>query len=156
MASPDFVGTVQEVLADTGLEPDSLGLEITEGLLLEETPATALTIEMLQTLGVRLLLDDFGTGYSSLRYLQRYALDGLKVDRAFVAGLGEAGDGDGAIVDAIVGMARALGMAVIPEGVETEAQLARLAALGCDHAQGFLLSRPLPADELEALLHRDR
>jgi diguanylate cyclase (GGDEF)-like protein/PAS domain S-box-containing protein len=156
MASPDFVGTVQEVLADTGLEPDSLGLEITEGLLLEETPATALTIELLQTLGVRLLLDDFGTGYSSLRYLQRYALDGLKVDRAFVAGLGEAGDGDGAIVDAIVGMARALGMAVIPEGVETEAQLARLAALGCDHAQGFLLSRPLPADELEALLHRDR
>jgi diguanylate cyclase (GGDEF)-like protein/PAS domain S-box-containing protein len=156
MASPDFVGTVREVLADTGLEPDSLGLEITEGLLLEETPATALTIEMLQTLGVRLLLDDFGTGYSSLRYLQRYALDGLKVDRAFVAGLGEAGDGDGAIVDAIVGMARALGMAVIPEGVETEAQLARLAALGCDHAQGFLLSRPLPADELEALLHRDR
>jgi diguanylate cyclase (GGDEF)-like protein/PAS domain S-box-containing protein len=156
MASPDFVGTVREVLADTGLEPDSLGLEITEGLLLEETPATALTIELLQTLGVRLLLDDFGTGYSSLRYLQRYALDGLKVDRAFVAGLGEAGDGDGAIVDAIVGMARALGMAVIPEGVETEAQLARLAALGCDHAQGFLLSRPLPADELEALLHRDR
>jgi diguanylate cyclase (GGDEF)-like protein/PAS domain S-box-containing protein len=156
MASPDFVGTVREVLADTWLEPDSLGLEITEGLLLEETPATALTIELLQTLGVRLLLDDFGTGYSSLRYLQRYALDGLKVDRAFVAGLGEAGDGDGAIVDAIVGMARALGMAVIPEGVETEAQLARLAALGCDHAQGFLLSRPLPADELEALLHRDR
>jgi EAL domain-containing protein (putative c-di-GMP-specific phosphodiesterase class I) len=156
MGSPDFVDTVRDVLADTGLQPETLGLEITEGLLLEETPATALTIELLQTLGVRLLLDDFGTGYSSLRYLQRYALDGLKVDRAFVAGLGEAGDGDGAIVDAIVGMARALGMAVIPEGVETEAQLARLAALGCDHAQGFLLSRPLPADELEALLHRDR
>jgi diguanylate cyclase (GGDEF)-like protein/PAS domain S-box-containing protein len=156
MGSPDFVDTVRDVLADTGLQPETLGLEITEGLLLEETPATTLTIELLQTLGVRLLLDDFGTGYSSLRYLQRYALDGLKVDRAFVAGLGEAGDGDGAIVDAIVGMARALGMAVIPEGVETEAQLARLAALGCDHAQGFLLSRPLPADELEALLHRDR
>ncbi len=156
MGSPDFVDTVREVLADTGRQPDTLGLEITEGLLLEETPATALTIELLQTLGVRLLLDDFGTGYSSLRYLQRYALDGLKVDRAFVAGLGEAGDGDGAIVEAIVGMARALGMAVIPEGVETEAQLSRLAALGCDHAQGFLLSRPLPAGELEALLHRDR
>ena len=136
----------------TGLHPDSLGLEITEGLLLEETPATALTIELLQALGVRLLLDDFGTGYSSLRYLQRYPLDGLKVDRAFVAGLGEDGDGDGAIVEAIVGMARALGMAVIPEGIETEGQLERLTAIGCDHAQGFLLSRPLPAPALEALL----
>ncbi|HET9740229.1 MAG TPA: EAL domain-containing protein [Solirubrobacteraceae bacterium] len=152
MASPEFVETVQEVLEETGLHPDSLGLEITEGLLLEETPGTALTIELLQTLGVRLLLDDFGTGYSSLRYLQRYALDGLKVDRAFVAGLGAAGDGDGAIVEAIVGMARALGMGVIPEGVETDGQLERLAALGCDHAQGFLLSRPLPAAELEVLL----
>ena len=132
-------------LATTGLHPDSLGLEITEGLLLEETPGTALTIELLQALGVRLLLDDFGTGFSSLRYLQRYPLDGLKVDRAFVTGLGEDGEGDGAIVEAIVGMARALGMAVIPEGVETEGQLERLIAIGCDHAQGFLLSRPLPA-----------
>jgi diguanylate cyclase (GGDEF)-like protein/PAS domain S-box-containing protein len=152
MAAPDFVETVQETLAATGLHPDSLGLEITEGLLLEETPATALTIELLQTLGVRLLLDDFGTGYSSLRYLQRYPLDGLKVDRTFVAGLGDRGDGDGAIVEAIVGMARALGMGVIPEGVETEGQLERLTAMGCDHAQGFLLSRPLPAPALEALL----
>jgi diguanylate cyclase (GGDEF)-like protein/PAS domain S-box-containing protein len=155
MGAPDFVDTVQEILTDTGLHPDSLGLEITEGLLLEETPATALTIELLQALGVRLLLDDFGTGYSSLRYLQRYPLDGLKVDRAFVMGLGEAGDGDGAIVEAIVGMARALGMGVIPEGVETEGQLERLSAIGCDHAQGFLLSRPLPAERLEELLRSD-
>ena len=152
MATPDFVDTVHEILTDTGLHPDSLGLEITERLLLAETPGTALTIELLQALGVRLLLDDFGTGYSSLRYLQRYPLDGLKVDRAFVAGLGDAGDGDGAIVEAIVGMARALGMGVIPEGVETDGQLERLAALGCDHAQGFLLSKPLPAEGLEALL----
>ena len=152
MATSDFVETVQDILADTGLHPDALGLEITEGLLLEETPATALTIELLQALGVRLLLDDFGTGYSSLRYLQRYPLDGLKVDRAFVMGLGEHGDGDGAIVEAIVGMARALGMGVIPEGVETEGQLERLKAIGCDHAQGFLLSRPLPAEGIENLL----
>ncbi|MEN3280312.1 MAG: hypothetical protein V7607_1452, partial [Solirubrobacteraceae bacterium] len=152
VASPDLVPMVADALARTGLPAESLGLEITEGLLLEETPATALTIELLQALGIRLLLDDFGTGYSSLRYLQRYPLDGLKVDRAFVMGLGEAGDGDGAIVEAIVGMARALGMGVIPEGVETEGQLERLSAIGCDHAQGFLLSRPLPADRLEALL----
>jgi diguanylate cyclase (GGDEF)-like protein/PAS domain S-box-containing protein len=152
MATPDFVDTVRSILADTGLHADSLGLEITERLLLEETPGTALTIELLQAIGVRLLLDDFGTGYSSLRYLQRYPLDGLKVDRAFVAGLGEQGDGDGAIVEAIVGMARALGMGVIPEGIETDGQLERLVAMGCDHAQGFLLSRPLPADEVEGLL----
>jgi diguanylate cyclase (GGDEF)-like protein/PAS domain S-box-containing protein len=152
MATTDFVDTVQDTLTATGLHPDSLGLEITEGLLLEETPATALTIELLQALGVRLLLDDFGTGYSSLRYLQRYPLDGLKVDRAFVAGLGDDGEGDGAIVEAIVGMARALGMGVIPEGVETTGQLERLGAIGCDFAQGYLLSRPLPAPALEALL----
>jgi diguanylate cyclase (GGDEF)-like protein/PAS domain S-box-containing protein len=152
VAAPDFVDTVRAILADTGLDADSLGLEITERLLLEETPGTALTIELLQALGVRLLLDDFGTGYSSLRYLQRYPLDGLKVDRAFVAGLGEQGDGDGAIVEAIVGMARALGMGVIPEGIETDGQLERLVAIGCDHAQGFLLSRPMPADGLEAML----
>ncbi len=152
MATPDFVETVQDALLASGLHPDSLGLEITERLLLAETPGTALTIELLQAFGVRLLLDDFGTGYSSLRYLQRFPLDGLKVDRSVVAGLGESGEGDGAIVEAIVGMARALGMSVIPEGVETEGQLQRLAGLGCDHVQGFLLSRPLGAEQLAELL----
>ena len=119
-------------------------------MLLEDTPATARDDAALRALGVRLLLDDFGTGYSSLRYLRRYPIDGLKVDRSFVAGLGEDGDGDAAIVQAIVGMARALGMRVVAEGVETEGQLERLRALGCDLAQGFLLSRPLPAAEIEA------
>jgi two-component system, chemotaxis family, CheB/CheR fusion protein len=101
---------------------------------------------------VRLILDDFGTGYSSLRYLQRYPLDGLKIDRSFVAGLGDDGEGDGAIVEAILGMAGALGMRVIPEGVETPGQLRRLASLGCDFVQGFLLSLPLTPGELEGRL----
>ncbi|MEA2281758.1 MAG: hypothetical protein QOK21_2365 [Solirubrobacteraceae bacterium] len=153
VAAPDLVSTVAEALATTGLGARSLGLEITEGLLLEETPATGQTIGALQALGVGLILDDFGTGYSSLRYLQRYPLDGLKVDQSFVAGLGPDGDGDGAIVEAIVGMARALGMRIIPEGVETQGQLDRLVALGVSLAQGFLLSRPLPPEELEELLH---
>ena len=153
--APALVDTVAEVLEATGLEPGALALEITEGLLMEETPTTAHTLGRLQRLGVGLILDDFGTGYSSLRYLQRYALDGLKVDRAFVAGLGPAGDGDGAIVEAIVGMARALGMRVISEGVESEAQLRRLAALGCELAQGFHLARPLPAEDVGALLPAD-
>jgi diguanylate cyclase (GGDEF)-like protein len=156
VAEPDIVDRVADVLAQTGLPPCSLGLEITEGLLLEESPSTVQTIVALQDLGVQLILDDFGTGYSSLRYLQRYPLDGLKIDRAFVAGLGEDGAGDAAIVEAILGMARALGMRVIPEGVETPGQLARLDALGCDLVQGFLLSRPLGADALEARLQSPR
>ena len=145
-------GVVGAVLRETGLEPERLALEITEGLLLEDTPAIAETLQALRRLGMRLMLDDFGTGYSSLAYLRRHPIDALKIDRAFVADLGEDGEGDAAIVQAIVGMAKALGMQVVPEGVETAGQLRRLTALGCDFAQGFHLSRPLPAAELEALL----
>jgi diguanylate cyclase (GGDEF)-like protein len=152
VAEPAVVDTVRGALRASGLPPDALGLEITEGLLIEDGPATAGTIRALQALGVRLILDDFGTGYSSLRYLQRYPLDGLKIDQSFVAGLGEDGRGDSAIVEAIVGMAGALGMNVIPEGVETAGQLARLHELGCRYAQGFLLSRPLDAAALADLL----
>jgi diguanylate cyclase (GGDEF)-like protein len=152
MALSGMPGTVGAVLRETGLPAHRLGLEITEGLLLEETPATVETLQALRRLGVRLMLDDFGTGYSSLGYLRRYPLDVLKIDRTFVDDLGEDGRGDSAIVEAIVGMAKALGMRVIPEGVETAGQLARLTELGCDYAQGFHLSRPLAAAELEAWL----
>jgi len=145
-------GEVGAVLRDSGFDPALLGLEITEGLLLEDTPATGETLQALRRLGVRLMLDDFGTGFSSLAYLRRHPIDALKIDRAFVADLGEDGEGDAAIVQAIVGMAKALGMSVVPEGVETQGQLDRLTELGCDFAQGFHLSRPLPAAELERLL----
>jgi diguanylate cyclase (GGDEF)-like protein len=145
-------GVVGAVLRDTGLEPPRLALEITEGLLLEDTAAITETLRTLRRLGVRLLLDDFGTGYSSLAYLRRHPIDAIKIDRAFVADLGEDGEGDAAIVQAIIGMAKALGMRVVPEGVETEGQLRRLTALECDFAQGFLLSRPLPAAAITELL----
>ena len=154
MALTGMPGVVGAALRQTGLPASSLGLEITEGLLLEETPATVETLHALQRLGVRLMLDDFGTGYSSLGYLRRYPLDVIKIDRAFVSDLGRDGHGDAAIVEAIVGMARALGMRVIPEGVETAGQLERLVELGCDFAQGFHLSRPLAGPQLEALLRR--
>ena len=147
-------GVVGAVLRDAGLAPAALALEITEGLLLEDTPAITETLQALRRLGVRLLLDDFGTGYSSLAYLRRHPIDAIKIDRAFVADLGEDGQGDAAIVAAIVGMAKALGMRVVPEGVETQGQLERLTALGCDFAQGFHLSRPLAASALEELLRR--
>jgi len=145
-------GVVGAVLRETGLEPERLALEITEGLLLEDTPAIAETLQALRRLGMRLMLDDFGTGYSSLAYLRRHPIDALKIDRAFVADLGEDGEGDAAIVQAIIGMAKALGMRVVPEGVETAGQLRRLTALECDFAQGFHLSRPLPASGIGALL----
>jgi EAL domain-containing protein (putative c-di-GMP-specific phosphodiesterase class I) len=145
-------GVVGAGLRESGLEPTALALEITEGVLLEDTPATAETLLALRRLGARLLLDDFGTGYSSLAYLRRHPIDALKIDRAFVADLGEDGAGDAAIVQAIIGMAKALGMRVVPEGVETAGQLRRLTELGCEFAQGFHLSRPLPAGALEDLL----
>jgi diguanylate cyclase (GGDEF)-like protein len=145
-------GVVGAALRETGLEPARLALEITEGLLLEDTPAIAEALQALRRIGVRLLLDDFGTGYSSLAYLRRHPIDAIKIDRAFVADLGEDGEGDAAIVQAIIGMAKALGMRVVPEGVETAGQLRRLTALECDFAQGFHLSRPLPASGIGALL----
>jgi len=152
MALTGMPGVVGAVLRESGLAASALALEITEGLLLEDTPATAETLQALRRLGVRLLLDDFGTGYSSLAYLRRHPIDALKIDRTFVADLGEDGEGDDAIVQAIVGMAKALGMRVVPEGVETAGQLRRLTDLGCEFAQGYHLARPLPAGELVARL----
>jgi diguanylate cyclase (GGDEF)-like protein len=152
IAEPGIADVVADALAESGLPATALGLEITEGLLLEDSTSTSQTLQALRARGVVLVLDDFGTGYSSLGYLLRHPLDALKVDRSFVAALGEDGNGDGAIVEAIVGMARALGMPTIPEGVETEAQLARLRSMGCDFAQGFHLARPLPPEGIAALL----
>jgi diguanylate cyclase (GGDEF)-like protein len=148
----DIVDTVAEAVAEAGLEPPDVGLEITEHVLIEDAQSTADTLRRLQRLGVRLVIDDFGTGYSSLSYLKRYPIEVLKIDRSFIDGIADPESGDLAIVTAIVRMASALGVGVIPEGVETDAQLERLRELGCRYAQGFLLDRPLPPDELEARL----
>jgi diguanylate cyclase (GGDEF)-like protein len=152
MALCGVPGTVGAVLRETGLAPTALGLEITEGVLLEDVADTAETLGALRAMGVRLMLDDFGTGFSSLGYLRRYPIDLIKIDRSFVHDLGEDGEGDAAIVEAIIGMAKALGMGVIPEGVETAGQLERLIRLGCTLAQGFHLGRPAPAADIGPLL----
>ena len=144
---PGLVETVSRALTDSGLAPDRLGLEITEGLLMDDSDGIADTLRALKGLGVRLVLDDFGTGYSSLSYLKRFPLDQLKIDRSFVGGICEREE-DRAIVRAIVAMAQALGLGVIPEGIETEEQLALLESLGCEYAQGFLLGRPAPLREV--------
>jgi diguanylate cyclase (GGDEF)-like protein/PAS domain S-box-containing protein len=151
VTSPDLVASIREILTATGLEPVHLRLEITESALVEESALAMGSLEALSDLGVGLVLDDFGTGYSSLAYLNRFPFDGLKIDRSFVEALGVEQERT-AIVQAIIGMARALSLAVIAEGVENEAQLSELRRLGCDYAQGHLFSRPLPAAGIAVLL----
>ena len=151
VAHRDLAATIAEVLARTGLDPARLKLEITESALVEESANAVATLEALSELGISLVLDDFGTGYSSLAYLNRFPFDALKIDRSFVDALGVEQERT-AIVEAIVGMARALSLDVIAEGVENEAQLSELRRLGCDFAQGHLFSRALPAEKITTLL----
>jgi diguanylate cyclase len=151
LAQPDLVEMVARVLAETGLDPSRLGLEITESALMEEIDSPLPKLTALKELGVHLLLDDFGTGYSSLSYLRNFPFDVVKIDRSFVATLGEPGD-DGAILTAVVEMANALGMTVIAEGVETREQLERLTAMGYELAQGYYFAHPRPATHLAAPL----
>jgi diguanylate cyclase (GGDEF)-like protein/PAS domain S-box-containing protein len=151
VTSPDLAESIGEILAATGLDPVHLRLEITESALVEESALAMGSLEALSDLGVGLVLDDFGTGYSSLAYLNRFPFDGLKIDRSFVEALGVEQERT-AIVQAIIGMARALSLDVIAEGVENEAQLSELSRLGCDYAQGHLFSRALPAEGIAALL----
>ncbi len=142
---PGIVDSVQRALAESGADPARLTLEITESALMDDARSALRVLHSLKDLGVALAIDDFGTGYSSLAYLQRFPLDALKVDKRFVAGLVDPGGPE--IVGAVVGLAHALGLEVIAEGVETERQAEELRGLGCDYAQGYLFSRPLrPAD----------
>ncbi|MEY2460170.1 MAG: hypothetical protein QOG30_2000 [Acidimicrobiaceae bacterium] len=149
LAEPGLVETVRSTLHTAGLDPTSVDvwLEVTETLVLRDPETAAARLSELRALGVRLAVDDFGTGYSSLSYLRRFPVSALKIDRAFVAGLGHS-DEDEAIVLAMVRLAHALGIEVVAEGVETETQLGRLQDIGCDFAQGYLLQVPLPANEL--------
>jgi len=149
---PDGLGAVDEALHASGLDPCLLELEITEGLLVELSGgATGDQLEGLARRGVRLAIDDFGTGYSSLAYLKRLPVQRIKIDRSFVGGIGTDLE-DEAVVQAIVGLGHSLGKSVVAEGVESEAQLAFLRRLRCDAAQGFLLGRPQPVEQLERLL----
>jgi diguanylate cyclase (GGDEF)-like protein len=140
----DLVQHVTDVLARHRLEPARLVLEITERVIMEDPDVVMGTLERLKGLGVRVAVDDFGTGYSSLAYLKRLPVDILKVDHVFVDGLGTSPEDD-AIVAAIIGLSHTLGLTSVAEGVETETQLAALATLGCDIAQGYHLAPPLDA-----------
>jgi diguanylate cyclase (GGDEF)-like protein/PAS domain S-box-containing protein len=148
-----FADRVATVVAEAGIDPCQLVLEVTETTVMDDAPAATTVMNSLKELGVRFAIDDFGTGYSSLAYLKKFPIDELKIDRSFVSGLGVSTE-DSAIVASIVSMSRALSLCCIAEGVETSDQLAALNQLGCHHAQGYLFSRPVPADELQGTIHR--
>jgi diguanylate cyclase (GGDEF)-like protein/PAS domain S-box-containing protein len=157
-SDPDLVQDVADILRMTGLRADDLCLEITESLAVEDVVRTIATLEQLKGLGVRLAIDDFGTGYSSLTYLKRFPVDVVKIDRSFVSGV-DTEPVDSAIVTAVLGLAAAVGMTTVAEGVETEGQLARLRELECPLVQGYHLGRPCGRDEaaeaVERSLRRD-
>jgi diguanylate cyclase (GGDEF)-like protein len=140
----DIIETVRAVLSDTGLEPAALELEITESVIMNIEDALAI-LERLHELGIHLAIDDFGTGYSSLAYLKRLPVNTLKIDRAFVSGIGE-NAGDEAIIRTIVALARSLKLTTVAEGVENAQQASFLAAHGCDEIQGYYFGKPQPAD----------
>jgi diguanylate cyclase (GGDEF)-like protein len=150
LAGSELPGLVSETLTSSGLDPSLLSLEITESTLMEGETARA-AVDELKALGVTLVIDDFGTGYSSLLYLRRLPVEVLKIDKSFVAGVGENAE-DTAIVTGVIRLAQALGLRTVAEGVETVAQLERLAMLECEFGQGYYWSRPLPATSFEAWL----
>ena len=151
LSDPNLVGGVARILAETGVPPETLKLEVTESSLMTAIESARDVLADLQALHVGLKLDDFGTGYSSLSYLRTFHFDSLKIDPSFIQRVATDRE-TRAIVETIVKLAHTLDMNVVAEGIETEAQLARLIDAGCDTGQGFLFSRPLPAEAAEKLL----
>ncbi len=149
----ELAGLVAGVLETTGLQPESLCVEITETVLMVDIEAGVAAVKALKALGVRVSIDDFGTGYSTLGYLRRFPVDDVKIDRTFVERLGTEPE-DAAIVAAVVSLGHALGVTVTGEGVETEAQLAILRDLGVDAAEGYLFAPPQPPADLTPRLLR--
>jgi diguanylate cyclase (GGDEF)-like protein len=150
-SAPDLVDVVQRALAISGLAPHRLELEITESLLLENNEHTLSMLRRLRQIGVSIALDDFGTGYSALSYLRKFPLDKIKIDRSFVTDIATRSD-QVAIIQAVLSIARALGMTVTAEGVETAVQKDFLKALGCDNAQGYLFGKPVPFEQIAEVI----
>jgi EAL domain-containing protein (putative c-di-GMP-specific phosphodiesterase class I) len=146
--SQRLLDAVRDALAQSGLNPARLELEITEGVLLQESGTTLAILHALRRLGVRIAMDDFGTGYSSLSYLRSFPFDKLKIDKSFVRGLFSSAD-CAAIVRAVAALGASLGISTTAEGVETAEQMGRIREEGCTEAQGYLFSRPVPASEVE-------
>jgi EAL domain-containing protein (putative c-di-GMP-specific phosphodiesterase class I) len=156
--SPQFITDVRTALGESGLAPHALILELTESVLTTQTETVQATLQALKAVGVRLAIDDFGTGYSSLSYLQRFPIDILKIAKPFVDDVaGHAASGVGsrrALAQAVITLGSTLSVRTIAEGIELPQQLQRLRELGCDLGQGLHFSRPVPAEQMEALLFR--
>jgi diguanylate cyclase (GGDEF)-like protein len=150
---PDFIDQVQRAVSGAELEPHSVRLEITETVAIGDPERTIRVLRALREFGVRISVDDFGTGYSSLNYLHRLPVDTLKIDRSFITGLGQTGEGT-QIVRAILDLAKNLQIDVVAEGTEQEGQIRQLTDMGCHYAQGYYFSKPLASHDLEALLDR--
>jgi len=153
LQAPNLLDDIKRAVLETGIDPQCLQLEITESVVMHDPEASVGKLNALKSLGIKLAVDDFGTGYSSLAYLKRFPIDVLKIDRAFVSGL-VSGEHDAAIVQTVVGLARALGLHTTAEGIEERSQWDRLEQLGCDQGQGFIFSRPVRADAIPDLLTR--
>jgi diguanylate cyclase (GGDEF)-like protein len=151
LVSGGFVDAVREVLERTKMDPASLILEMTETIFIEDSARSSMVLRELSDMGIRLALDDFGTGYSSLSYLRRLPIDIVKIDRSFIADLGEV-FADGAIISAVTELAHVLGLTVVAEGVETQAQHEGVRGLGCDQAQGYLCAMPQSVDRIDEML----
>ncbi len=149
-SQPDLVSMIGNIIEETGIYPENLELEITESVLMDNAESAAIQLRQLSVIGIKLSIDDFGTGYSSLSYLNIFPLNNLKIDRAFVKDI--TCEEDATLAKAIVSMAKALGLQTIAEGVETEAQKEVLRSIGADIIQGYLLSKPVPAEEATKLL----
>jgi EAL domain-containing protein (putative c-di-GMP-specific phosphodiesterase class I) len=147
----NFLEDLFATLSETGMDPKYLELEVTESVLMRHTEVAASILKTLKDRGMRVSIDDFGTGYSSLSYLHKFPLDALKIDQSFVRGISTTPD-ETTIVSAIICMGRNLNLRIIAEGVETAEDLAFLNAHGCDEAQGYYFSRPVPADQFARLL----
>jgi EAL domain-containing protein (putative c-di-GMP-specific phosphodiesterase class I) len=154
LRDPGLVNDVRCALAETGLSPSRLELEVTESAVMNDPDEARARLEELQELGVRLSIDDFGTGYSSLGQLRHFPFDTLKVDKTFMGGLGDDPQNT-AIVGGVIALARNLGLDVVGEGIETVEQLEYLQHLGCDRGQGYYLARPLTPSALRRLLVAD-
>jgi len=146
----DLTERVQEILAETGLPAEQLTLEMTESVLIENREETLDALKALRAMGVRLAIDDFGTGYSSLSYLHRFPVDVIKIDRSFVEGLSNGGDG--ALVSTILRLGQSMNLETVAEGIERPQEMLMLRRQGCNTGQGFYFSRPVSNDDLAALL----